>query len=1246
MQMLTKFETKSNRVKGLAFHPKRPWILAALHNGCVQLWDYRMGTLLERFDEHEGPVRGVAFHPTQNLFVSGGDDFKIKVWNHKTRRCLFTLNGHMDYIRTVFFHHELPWILSASDDQTIRIWNWQSRQCIAILPGHTHYVMCAQFHPKDDLIVSACLDETIRVWDYSGLRKKNSAGAPAPYEDMMGAHGGSRGGPGQGDIFGNTDVYVKFVLEGHTRGVNWATFHPTMPLIVSGGDDRQVKLWRMNDSKAWEVDTCRGHFSNVSCALFHPRQEMIVSDSEDRTIRVWDSSRRTLLQTFHREVDKFWILAAHPEINLFAAGHDGGLMVFKLERERPAFVASPRALYFVKGNQVRFRDAKTGDENPVVTLRQFADNRYNQPPRTIAHNPAENALLVSYPTDGGTYELYTLPSNPLTHVDTSQYYQRGSGTSAIWISRNRFAVLDQPQQQILIKDLSNTTTKSLKFAHPVTNLFAGPGSIILATTANAVLFYDVQQRIVLKEVNAAPVKYAVWNADMSLVALLCKHTVTVATKAGEQVCQVSETIRIKSGAWDESGVFVYTTLNHLKYCLPQGDNGIIRTLDNPVYLTQVTGRDVHCLDRDAKAGVITIDPTEYRFKLALVKRNYEEVVGIIRRSNLVGQSIIAYLQKKGYPEIALNFVKEPASRFELAVACGNLDIALETAKVLDKETYWIKLASEALRLGQVQTVEFAYQRIKSYDRLSFLYLITGNTDKLQKMLKIAEIRGDAQSRFHNALYLGNVDERIRVLKDLKQYALAYTAAKAHGLEEEAAAILQLAGMPIEEVELPADLTGAALFVPAAPVVRQADLNWPQLAVSKGVFENLFAHQAASKSGSGAVAASAMSLLDEPVAEIGGDWGGDDLDLPGLEGPSDSSARADAAGSHGDDVADEAGAGWDIDDDLKLQLDAELAADATASVVGEFSAPAPGTPEADLWSRNSSLPVDHVAAGAFGQAMQLLTQQVGVVNFAPLKPHFLAIYQATQSALPGNPALPALSVPVRRTLDETEPRRLLPANVMDLQALITQLQEGYRKTTAGRFEDAIALFRNILQALMFTLAPTKVVADETHQLIRICQEYLVGLTLERARQQLVTQPDQVRRVLELAAYFTHCTLQPVHQQLALRSAMVLHYKQKNFQSAGNFARRLLELAPATAVATQARQIQTICDRNSRDEITLEYDQYNPFVVCAASFTPLYKNSPTADCPYCHATYQPDHTSSVCRICEVAEVGRQATGLRLA
>jgi hypothetical protein len=42
----------------------------------IQLWDYRMGTLIDRFDEHDGPVRGVYFHKSQPLFVSGGARYR------------------------------------------------------------------------------------------------------------------------------------------------------------------------------------------------------------------------------------------------------------------------------------------------------------------------------------------------------------------------------------------------------------------------------------------------------------------------------------------------------------------------------------------------------------------------------------------------------------------------------------------------------------------------------------------------------------------------------------------------------------------------------------------------------------------------------------------------------------------------------------------------------------------------------------------------------------------------------------------------------------------------------------------------------------------------------------------------------------------------------------------------------------------------------------------------------------------
>uniref|UniRef100_A0A8C9GRK2 Uncharacterized protein n=1 Tax=Piliocolobus tephrosceles TaxID=591936 RepID=A0A8C9GRK2_9PRIM len=68
--MLVKCETKSYRVKSISFHSKMNMVLAGLHNGVIQLWDYRIGVLIDKFEEHEGPVRGIDFHLFQPLFVN------------------------------------------------------------------------------------------------------------------------------------------------------------------------------------------------------------------------------------------------------------------------------------------------------------------------------------------------------------------------------------------------------------------------------------------------------------------------------------------------------------------------------------------------------------------------------------------------------------------------------------------------------------------------------------------------------------------------------------------------------------------------------------------------------------------------------------------------------------------------------------------------------------------------------------------------------------------------------------------------------------------------------------------------------------------------------------------------------------------------------------------------------------------------------------------------------------------------
>ncbi|UXI18026.1 Exocyst complex component 8 [Sarcoptes scabiei] len=1220
-QMLTKFESKSSRVKGIAFHPKRQWVLASLHSGLIQLWDYRVGTLIDKFDEHDGPVRGIDFHNQQPLFVSGGDDYKIKMWNYKSRRCIFTLLGHLDYIRVVKFHHEYPWILSCSDDQTIRIWNWQSRTNISILTGHNHYVMCAQFHPTEDLVVSCSLDQTVRVWDISGLRKKNVSPGPGGLEEHL-------KNPHSTELFGPSDVYVKHVLEGHDRGVNWASFHPTMPLIVSGADDRLIKLWRMNESKAWEVDSCRGHYNNVSCVMFHPKQDLIISDSEDKSIRVWDLTKRTCLYTFRREHERFWILAAHPNQNLFAAGHDGGIIVFKLERERPAFTIYSNFLFYIKDHFLRRLDFTTSKDVPVIQLR----NRGRIPPHSIHYNPAANLMIVtsrSPNTENSIYELYPLPKEIDGQNTDPPETKRAAGLTAIWLARDRFACLDR-NHQITIKNLKNENVKILATRACDEIFHAGTGMLLLRGVDGLILF-DVQQGREVAQVSCPKVKFVIWNNDMSCVCLMSKHQLNICNRRLEINATITETNKIKSGAWDDLGVFIYTTSNHIKYALMNGDHGIIRTLDLPVYLTKIKNQQVYCLDREIKSKILNIDTTEYCFKLALVNRKYDEVLQMVRNSELVGQSIIAYLQKKGYPEVALHFVKDERTRFALALECGNIEVALEAARTLEDQTCWDRLAEAALLQGNHQVVEMAYQRIKNFDKLSFLYLVTGNLEKLRKMMKIAEIRKDSSSQFKNALFLGDVEERIKILRDSDQISLAYLCAVTHGLDQNAE---ELKEMLDAEKKLPVPDAEAIFMQPPIPILPNEE-NWPLLTVSRSFFEGAMA---ATKGKAGLKSVADVLLIDENGD--GEDNWGEEADL-NLNDDDQKDMLADDEEMH-DALAtnDNDEPGWDVDEldvhDLP-QID---------SVPDEnyFIAPTRGYPPGHFWVKNSRLVVDHVLAGSFETAFRLLNEQVAVVNFEPLKKLFMMTYARSRASFQGLANFPPMFAYPQRNLEDFT--KGLPAIGLKLPTLIQRLQQCYQLTTLGKFQDAIERFRNLLLSILFLTVDSKQEINEAKQLLEICREYILGLSIEIERKSMPKESlENQKRSCEMAAYFTHIHLQPIHQILTLRTALNLFYKLKNFQTAASFARRLLELGPKADIAAQTRKVLQACEKTETDEYKLNYSEHNPFTVCAASFTPIYRGNLQTKCPFCEAVYSPDYQNTVCRICTISMIGRESIGLRI-
>ena len=1259
-------------------------------------WDYRVGTVIDRFDEHDGPVRGVDFHKTDPLIVSGGDDYKIKVWDYKLRRCLFTLLGHLDYIRTVQFHPDpakYPWILSASDDQTLRLWDFYKRTCLSVLTGHNHYVMCAAFHPSEDLIVSASLDQTVRVWDTTGLRKKQMGeGVTDPMRGPPVSATTSAAMNVQAELFGTNDVVVKYVLEGHDRGVNWACFHPTLPLLASAADDRQVKLWRMSETKAWEVDTLRGHANNVSSCLFHPKHDLVVSNSEDRSIRVWDVSKRVGVQTFRREGDRFWILAAHSNQNLLAAGHDSGMIVFKLERERPAmcYNAPRNKLYYVRGRELFARDytrGNGGNDVPVASLRrvgqQAQTDGIGSAPRTLVynqHNPSEGNVLVCSDVDGGCYELLTFNTNNEGSGSVTDGKRGACLGPAVFLGRNRFAVLDRHQRQIIVKNLDNETTKRVQ--PPVPNVDAlldggASGRVLLRSDDRAVLF-EVQSRRILGELTAPKIKSVVWSPDGSKVAIVCKYGVVIADRQLEQLCSVSDNVRIKSGAWDcspssdgtASNLFVYTTLNHVKYCLPSGDTGTIRTLESPIYAVRVVKDQLHCLDREARARIIAIDTTEARFKLSLANKKYGRVMHMVKHSNLCGRAIVAYLQQKGFPEVALHFVREPKTRFKLALACGDIEAAMESAFALENQTQqnseldggssssdegreiWGELGAEALRQGNYQVVEMSYQRTKDFDRLSFLYLMAGDTEKLRKMLKISNMRGDIMGRYHNALLLGDAAERLSVLEASGNLPLAYMCAKVHGLTDDAERIkiaietnegeerMQAVLEQTSSIEAQNGSEGGRLLQPPTPIFRET--NWPTLAVQKSTLADLTAAEPEAEE------VETQAALNAPVSDLANDWQDTAMDTDGFD---DNLAGAGGGGDDLDFGADD----WGDDDDLgdlgDLGDDDDLAGmdDGLDNIADDsgFQLPPSGRPPAACWVANSSHAADHVAAGAMSSAMQLLNRQIAASEFSALQGNMMGCYIGSMMSVPGIAGSGSIALPLMRNDADGHPGNAsLPRTCITPKNLIDGVKSGYRFFQGGKFNDSKAAFATVLTQIPLVVTSNPKEQAQIKQMVSVCREYITAIRIKGAISE--AQGDPVRAT-ELSAYFTHCELIPAHLVLALRSGMGVAFKNKNYILAASCARRLLELPEMSSernadLKNKAMKVRQKSEQIARNQHELNYDETKTFKIDCETLVPIYSGESYIESSYCGSVYANEGMKDqLCKTNGFCKVGIKTLGL---
>ena len=95
------------------------------------------------------------------------------------------------------------------------------------------------------------------------------------------------------------------------------------------------------------------------------------------------------------------------------------------------------------------------------------------PVYSMSYNPAENAVLLctrSANLENSTYDLYQVPKDSDGQNPDAPDAKRSSGLTAVWVARNRYAVLDRTHS-LVIKNLKNEVTKKVTTPPNVDEIF-------------------------------------------------------------------------------------------------------------------------------------------------------------------------------------------------------------------------------------------------------------------------------------------------------------------------------------------------------------------------------------------------------------------------------------------------------------------------------------------------------------------------------------------------------------------------------------------------------------------------------------------------------------------------------------------------------------------------------------------------------------------------------------------------------
>jgi len=300
-QELDTFSGHNDWISSISFSPSGKFVASADRKGVIKIWDLA-GRRAKTFQGDINDIYSINFNTKEEILAAGGRSIKsnsdgttseeglIELWDLDGK--LSSFSAHASSVTSVNFSPDGSKLASASLDKTLKLWSsldgWKNvkEESPMSFNGHRDWVQDVSFSPTDSIIASASSDGTVRLWSLDGreahLPLKHGYGLRSVQFSPDGKTIVSAGIEGEIKLWnlGSQDFKI---LKGYSAGI-FSTRFSRNGILASANLDGTVKLWSIAGK---EISTLNGHTDEVRTISFSPDGKTIASAGNDKFVKIW-----------------------------------------------------------------------------------------------------------------------------------------------------------------------------------------------------------------------------------------------------------------------------------------------------------------------------------------------------------------------------------------------------------------------------------------------------------------------------------------------------------------------------------------------------------------------------------------------------------------------------------------------------------------------------------------------------------------------------------------------------------------------------------------------------------------------------------------------------------------------------------------------------------------------------------------------------------------------------------------------